>query len=371
MRHVHHVGNMGNVGNVGNVGKVRQIMRSSSTTGYKYSLRSGSKKDICPSCKRRSFTPYVDEDGNALSDEVGRCDHQQSCAYHFTPSEYLKDMSRYSISIARRPYQKNIRRIIQPPPYIDTSDLRPTLGHYERNSLMIYLHSVFDPLIGADGANQVAVGMAVGTSKQFGGSPVFWLIDHTGRIRDGKIMGYNPKDGKRIKEPKPLFNNVHSLMKEKYQGEFKACYFGSHAVLSATDRNLPIWLFESEKGALIASMAFAWGGCKLGLPIATGGCEAFNPTAEHKRDPYDRIRVLKDRDVILFPDEGKYQEWKRKGEALRGFAKSVSVSTVMERSLHPSEVECEINEGDGFDDLLLRYFIAGKDPSSLLLSSYR
>ena len=55
-------------------------------------FRSGSKK-VCPKCGRKScFTRYVD--GNAqitFPNHVGKCDHINSCGYHYTPKKYFQD----------------------------------------------------------------------------------------------------------------------------------------------------------------------------------------------------------------------------------------------------------------------------------------
>lgn len=49
-------------------------------------------RHTCPNCGgKRCFTRYIDEDGNYLSDEVGRCDHESACGYHYTPSDYFRD----------------------------------------------------------------------------------------------------------------------------------------------------------------------------------------------------------------------------------------------------------------------------------------
>ena len=55
---------------------------------YKY----GSKIS-CPSCgKPRCFVKYVDAEGEiAFPDNVGKCDHENSCGYHYTLKEYFKD----------------------------------------------------------------------------------------------------------------------------------------------------------------------------------------------------------------------------------------------------------------------------------------
>lgn len=47
----------------------------------------------CPQCGcKRCFARYIDEQGQIVfPDNVGRCDHEQSCGYHYSPSDYFKD----------------------------------------------------------------------------------------------------------------------------------------------------------------------------------------------------------------------------------------------------------------------------------------
>ena len=64
-------------------------------TGYRFHLqkyRPGSKT-ACPECGRKScFTRYIDEAGEiSFPDNVGICDHINSCGYHYTPKEYFRD----------------------------------------------------------------------------------------------------------------------------------------------------------------------------------------------------------------------------------------------------------------------------------------
>lgn len=350
---------------------------------FKYQLDKSSRKYICPRCGRKSFNLYLDGTGQPLSDEVGLCDRKDKCNWHYTPRQYLQDRKQLNTSTPRfKTPDHNPRPISIPPDFIPPQTFSSTLRRYDNNSLMIFLHSTFDRIIGRQAVDRVAVELAVGTSKQFGGSPIYWQVDENGRIRTGKIMGYNPYTGKRIKEPKPQLRWVHSFMKERYPDfRFQQCYFGSHRVVSAerkfkalsTDKVMKpiIGLFESEKAVLIVSMALVWGNMEhLLIPISCGGCEGFNPTDEKKRDLYDGIRVLKNREVVIFPDEGKYGEWKRKAKGLEGYSAKVSVSTVMERDLHPFKVECEYQEGDALDDVILHYFENGKDVAALLLTSF-
>lgn len=357
---------------------------------YKYQLDKSSKKFICPRCGKKTFVLYLDENGQMLSEEVGKCDRKDKCNWHYSPRQYFQDRNpiitstRKTMTPRHTPRPKPI-----PPDTIKPETFALTLKEYENNSLMKYLHSFFDSIIGKQAVDRVAMEYAVGTSRQFNGSPIFWQVDENGRIRSGKIMGYNADTGKRVKEPKPQLQWVHSLMKESYPNfRLQQCYFGSHRLINAdkytkelTDKNKAfsidvevnpvVWLFESEKAALITAMALEWGGMgKVIIPVASGGCEGFNPTDERKRDCFDAIRILNNRKVVIFPDEGKFEEWRKKAEGLKGFSSEVYISTCMEKNLHPHRIECDYSEGDALDDLILRYFAEGKDVANLLLTSY-
>ena len=99
-----------------------------------------------------------------------------------------------------------------------------------------------------------------------------------------------------------------------------------------------------------------WGGAKnLFIPMATCGCQGFNPTFDKKQNRFDKHQVLKNRKVVLFPDCDKFEEWKAKGEQLKGFCKEVWISTVCESTLHPHKIAYQIKDGDGFDDVILHY----------------
>ncbi len=42
--------------------------------------------------KSRCFVRYIDEQGSiSFPGNVGKCDHENSCGYHYTPKEYFKD----------------------------------------------------------------------------------------------------------------------------------------------------------------------------------------------------------------------------------------------------------------------------------------
>lgn len=337
-------------------------------------------KVVCPQCGKKTFVNYVYSDGTPVaSGECGKCDRADNCNYHYPPREYFKD-NRPQRTKWERPEKKT-------PSFIESSLMLDTMRGYEMNPFAKYLHSIFDEVAGAELVQANIERYAVGTSSRYNGSAIFWQIDQYGRIRSGQILGYDSTTGKRDHNQQ---NWVHYVNKDKYPDfNLEQCYFGSHLIKKATEEvaeihkeyqeaNLGecqvepcVYLFESPKAAIIMSIALMWGGCRMtAVPMATCSCGNFNPTSDHKVNLWDKVQVLKGRKVVLFPDNGKFEEWKAKGEQLKGFAKEVWISTSVERNLHPYEIECEIEDGDGFDDLILRYVKAGKPIWDLITTCY-
>ena len=271
-------------------------------------------KQTCPQCGRRKcFVRYVDEEGKIeFPDYVGRCDHEDSCGYHYTPKDFFRDnpdLKPNDFENDTWRYDKTNKPVLvkpepETPSFISVDMMRKTLSHYDINPFYLFLSKT----IGKDAANRQFERYKVG------GATVFWQIDKDCNVRSGKLMGYNPKDGHRIKEPIPQVCWVHSELKLP-DFHLKQCLFGEHllATSSAT-----VMLVESEKTCLIAShfmSDFLW--------LATGGKDGcFNE---------ETMQVLRGRDVMLMPDLGATEKWTKKSAILTPICKSVTVSTVLEQ----------------------------------------
>ena len=283
---------------------------------YKY----GSKIS-CPSCEKpRCFVKYVDAEGEIVfPDNVGKCDHENSCGYHYTPKEYFKDnpdvLARdQSVGeLFRDAPCKSIEKkpVLNVPSYIPLSYVDRSLSHYEINPLYRYLCNVF----GEEETIRLFLLYRIGTSAKWGGSAVFWQIDMNGLVRTGKIMCYNPETGHRIKEPQAFVSWAHSELRMP-DFHLKQCLFGEYLLKSSTSS--PLMLVESEKTAVIMShfiSDYIW--------LATGGKNGcFNR---------DAMQVLQGRDVTLIPDLAATEQWKAKSSLLLGICKKVSVSDILER----------------------------------------
>jgi Domain of unknown function (DUF6371) len=271
-------------------------------------------KGTCPSCnEKRKLTKYIDTATNeCLGDHVGRCDRSDSCNYHFTPSDYFKD------NPTNKPLDfEKWQAVPAPPPrpisFIDKAIFQKTLGVNDTNTFTNFLIALF----GKERAENLVNRYQIGTTKN--GEVIFYQVDLQGNVRTGKVMKYNLSAsnqtalGKDCKRDKTTFPNwVHSKLKlENFN--LSQCLFGEHLI---TDTQT-IAIVESEKSAVIASVYFpslVW--------LACGGKEGLGS---------DKLKVLKGKSVILFPDLNGYDKWNLKATEMRTFCKSVAVSDLLEQ----------------------------------------
>lgn len=294
---------------------------------YQYQLAKKGKW-TCPACQHKTFVLYVDANGDPLNEGVGKCDRADNCAYHYTPRQYFTDNG---MTGDQRPKKPAIRQP-QPeaPSFIDADTLKASLKRYGDNAFVTYLTRLF----GTDDSGKLTAQYFIGTSCHWAGANVFWQIDRRGRVHGGKIMVYDPMTGKRIKQPRNLVTWVHTALKfEKYN--LVQCLFGEHLLTSAGDKIVVI--VESEKTAIICSRLVpdaVW--------LACGGCQNLSKKI---------CQPLAGRNVLLMPDNGKFDEWAKRGRDLMGLCKSVYISDIMEWKAAKT--------GDDICDLLVERYTNG------------
>ena len=289
----------------------------------------------CPACgQKRCFTRYVDENGDFLSEEVGRCDHESSCGYHYTPKDYFRDHPdaksghdwrelTYEERQRLLPTKKPQQPLCTIPQEFVTRSVRPSV----HSSLTQFLATKIDPLV----LECVICEYQVGVTKDR--SAIFFQIDSHGRCRSGKVMKYDSSTGHRIKDeriPKAI-TWIHTLLKKSGvlpdTWTMTQCLFGEHLLPKYPDRKVA--LVESEKTAII---------CAAKIPqyiwVATGG----------KSQLGDKLAVLRGRDVIAFPDSDAYDEWSQKLVGIPGV--SIKISDYLEKNATEADRQAKVDIAD-------------------------
>lgn len=289
-------------------------------TDHRYQLESPrltghrQQKTTCPECGRRHcFVRYVDteHDCQYLADDVGRCDHEQSCAYHYKPAQYFADnpSAREHDATDRQP---SFTPRPQPKPFLPLPAEYALRSHSPRSTFWQWMATVVPTKVGAttDDLQRVYDDYLVGATHE--GDVIFWQIDEQGRVHGGHIMHYGP-DGHR----QGFQGWVHTrlirqgLLPLDYQ--LHQCFFGQH--LLTRRPAAPVCVVESEKTALVMATRY-----KETVWLASSGSGGLSD---------DKLQSLTGRRVVFFPDSGCLQKWqdRLRSSSLTGYV----VSPHMER----------------------------------------
>ena len=300
-------------------------------------------RHTCPNCgDKRSFAYYVDEENTHLHPSVGRCNHESSCGYHYTPKQYFQDHPECRTSDASS-FDGQMKEVKSKSTPIEPQ--KPTaIGyvpiHYVEKSKSVqsnffrFLSTLLGNYYGSKSQevlNRLLDEYRLGATRD--GSVIFWQIDMNGNVRTGKVMQYNPEDGHRIKtERGASINWIHSILKKQKvlseDWQLSQCLFGEHLLSLYPDK--VVVLVESEKSAIIGSAIFpnyVW--------LATGGKSQMKE---------EKISVLSGRTVLLFPDADGYTEWKQRAESMT-YCKAI-VSDLIEKHATPKQKADHIDIAD-------------------------
>lgn len=249
-------------------------------TTYKWELRKGSRKEICPNCGYKRFVPYVSsKDGVTLAgDKFGRCDREQNCGYLCYPS----DVSDATVVAVERPQLRPLTF------RSDCVQVDPS------TNLFVFVSR----LLSTSAALRIWNKYRIGNDN---GRTLFWQIDCNGVVRGGKSIPYKT-DGHRDKSDRLPACWLHksSRWKQFCDGdELKQCLYGEH-LLKGND--MPVVVVESEKTASVMSEL-----AKNHIWLATGGSQGIKSA--------ERLHTLQGRKVLLMPDNGQYWSWKAVADA--------------------------------------------------------
>ena len=284
-------------------------------TDYRYMLETPrvtgrrQQKFQCPQCGRnKCFVRYVDTHNECcyVADEVGRCDHEHSCGYHYKPSEYYRDNAWLKEKVVHSYKPKPL-----PPPPLKPLPMELVKQSHSTTSIFWQwftnkcAHQLeLDPTI----VHQVYEDYCIGATSM--SNIIFWQIDEQMRVRTGHIMQYY-SDGKRHDGYQ---NWVHceKNFKDKVPEGFVLyqCLFGEHLLPLRPEAH--VCIVESEKTALIMAAhqpQYLW--------LATSGSSGLNA---------EKVECLRGRRFTLFPDSGCLEKWQKIMAGTQGLEYTISVS---------------------------------------------
>ena len=268
----------------------RYLLETPKLTGHRQ------QKTMCPQCGRKSLVRYVDTYNGYgyLADEVGKCDHQNSCQYHYRPKDYFQD----NAWLRDNP---TIRLVQKPPMQKPTPPMQPlpielVAQYHSPNSVFWdwFKGTCAKKLnIAEDAIERVYEDYCIGADERC--NVIFNQIDEQGRFRSGHIMQYY-SDGH---HHNGYQNWVHDKLKKEGQlpsdWVLYQCLFGEHLLQQRP--NTHVCLVESEKTTIVMAVyqpEYLW--------LATSGCGGLSQ---------EKLACLRGRRVTIFPDSGCYEKWSK------------------------------------------------------------
>lgn len=282
-------------------------------TPHRYTLEKykGLKtKFNCPQCGKKTLTKYINsETGDYLNDNVGRCDRENSCGYHYKPKQYFENTGTTTQKVF---FRASYSSCASYKGYIPLEILQKSRAGYNKNSFVRHLNNLFDePTV-----SKLISTYHLGTSDgRWPGACVFWFIDIAGRIHAGQVKLFNAaghtesydSEG----EKRKCTTWVHSILKKKLspvpswlsqydeqEGKI-SCLFGEHLIKNSSK---PFAIVEAPATAIVASVylpQYTW--------LAAGALKYLNAR---------RCEALKGKRVVLFPDLNAFDDWKIKADEL-------------------------------------------------------
>lgn len=307
---------------------------------YQFELEKGSKKYICPACSQKRFVRYVKRQTfEHLDTDVGRCDRESSCGYHFTPKMYFaenpqtefaqiahykkKGVSRQSTiqtnGIGAKETAQNTKKRFD---FIPFERFAETLTSYDQNAFVQFLFDLFPDC--EKEIEDVLKMYFVGTFEDY---TCFPSIDRKNRICRAKLIRFDQKTGKR-KKGKYDTSSLPAKLKLKNDFRYKQIFFGEHLLTKYP--NKMICIVEAEKTAIIAALClpdFVWLGCNSKTWLNSERIKRFG----------------RNRKIILYPDADGFEEWNKKAQTARNNGFDVTISKLIQHKASDHERK------DGYD----------------------
>jgi hypothetical protein len=285
-----------------------------------------------------------------VGDDVGKCNRLDKCGYHYPPRQYFADHPWLNDNNCVASLQNTKKSNGETATNLRVASLQNTKKSNgetatkpsppEPKPLCTISDDIFDEMsacttpschmqwlerrFGTEYAQFIRENYYVSSTAD--GRTIFWQIDAESRVRTGKVMAFDIATGRRKHTPGAV-DWVHSILKREgilpEDWELTQCLYGEH--LLTAQPTAVVALVESCKTAHVGYALFP-----RMLWLATGSLQGLTT---------ERLRPLKGRRVVLFPDQGKgYEVWSsRIAPIAREVGFVYTVSDFAERHLSAGE----------------------------------
>lgn len=284
---------------------------------YRYILEKGSKKHICPNCGKRRFVRYIDtHTGEYLPEQYGRCDREINCPQQDFNNPYKDGYSKMICEQEQgnktdwKPQgYKPIQKPKIKPVFFPFEKLKSTLKDYDKNVFIQNLLTNIEYPFNKTDIEKVVSLYRLGTIEN---KICFPFIDIKGNIRTVQVKQFDNKNHTtgttflhsiiekhytRNNEPLPEWLEAYNKNELKV-----SCLFGEH-LLSKYPHNT-IALVEAPKTAIYGTLYFGFPEHPTNLLwLAVYNVSSLN---------FDKVKELKGRNVLLFPDLKAFDKWSNK-----------------------------------------------------------
>lgn len=289
---------------------------------YKYQLEKGSRKHLCPQCNKKTFVRFIDvESREYLPYEFGRCDRESKCNYYLNP--YAEKYQQDKFTTTYKPQRKSnyVAKCSKKsdPIFFDFETFKRTLQGYDKNTFIQNLLSRVAFPFEVDEVTKVIELYRLGTvaNGYRAGAITFPFIDLSGNVRTIQVKQFDAQNHTAATTfLHSIIENHHKhngrdlpewLAKYIQQEGRVTCLFGEH--LLSKYPKADVYLFEAPKTAIYSTLYF-------GHPEQLGViCLAVFNKSSFK---YQKIKILKGRNVFVFPDLSKdgstFKEWEAKAK---------------------------------------------------------
>ncbi len=264
-------------------------------------------RHTCLACNsKHCFVRYQDERGEYLASDVGRCNRESKCGYHYKPKQFFADNPNISGEFKTKSnktkkrgssnygFARNNETVQTESKTFDVipfEHFKATLSNYDQNNFIQFLFNLFPDCI--DEITAVLKMYFVGTHLDSRGNyTCFPSIDRLNRVCRAKLIRFDKDNGKRLKGEYEKPSSLPAKLKLK-DFNYKQIFFGEH--LLSKFPNKPIGIVEAEKTAIIATLCFpefVWLGCNSKTWLKP-----------------ERLQRIGSRNIILYPDADGFDQW--------------------------------------------------------------